>query len=216
MLQDVIENEYNIQLSKIYEQTLQYQDTNALQMQYLQQAMMHMSFNVMNLKAELENAVKEKATPLLKDSTEPMDWEWTPPSHTPLTDLIAKFELVVKTGGLTPKIPEQDADEKEREQRAGSIPPPTPKATLGAIQGTSRKRNKVTDYLPLGLGGSGGDGPPKKPKGKKTVGGGNPGDSSDNSDSDPSDNEGELPKVKITSEKLLAKYISMMISDQKY
>ena len=36
MLQDVIENEYNIQLSKIYEQTLQYQEANALQMQYLQ------------------------------------------------------------------------------------------------------------------------------------------------------------------------------------
>ena len=73
MLQDVIKNEYNIQLSKIYEQTLQYQEANALQMQYLQQAMMHMSYNVMNLKAELENTVKEKATPLLKDSTEPMD-----------------------------------------------------------------------------------------------------------------------------------------------
>ena len=93
---------------------------------------MHMSFNVMNLKVELENAVKEKATPLLEDSTEPMDWEWTPPSHTPLKNLIAEFELEVKTGGFTPKIPEQDADEKAREQREGSIPPPTPKATLGA------------------------------------------------------------------------------------
>ena len=112
MLQDVIENEYNIQLSKIYEQTLQYQEANALQMQYLQQAMIHMSFNVMNLKAELENAVKEKATPLLEDSTEPMDWEWTPPSHTPLKDLISEFELEVKTGGFNPKIPELDADEK--------------------------------------------------------------------------------------------------------
>ena len=75
MLQDVIQNEYNIQLSKIYKETLQYQEANALQMQYLQQPIMHMSFNVMNQKAELENAGKEKATPLLEDSTEPMDWE---------------------------------------------------------------------------------------------------------------------------------------------
>ena len=75
MLQEMIENEYNIQLSKIYEQTLQYKEANALQMQYLQQAMMHMSFNVMNLKAELENASKDKLTPLVEDSTEPMDWE---------------------------------------------------------------------------------------------------------------------------------------------
>ena len=73
---------------------------------------MHISFNVMNLKAELENVVKEKATPLLEDSTEPMDWEWTPPSHTPLKYLIAEFELEVKTGGFTPTIPEQDADDK--------------------------------------------------------------------------------------------------------
>ena len=194
MLQDVIENEYNIQLSKIYEQTLQYQEANALQMQYLQQAMMHMSYNVMNLKGELENAVKEKATPLLEDSTEPMDWEWIPPSHTLLKDLIAEFELEVKTAGFTSKIPEQDADEKSREQRAGSFPPPMPKATLGASQGTSRKRNKVTEDLPQELGGSGGDGPPKKPKGKKTAGGGDPGDSSDNSDSNPSDNEGNSRK----------------------
>ena len=130
--------------------------------------------------------------------------------------MIAEFELEDKIGGFTPKIPEQDADEKPREQRPGSILPPTPKATLGASQGTSRKRNKVTEDLPQGLGRSGGDGPPKKPKGKKTAGGGDPGDSSDNSDSDPNDNECALPKVKIISEKLLAKYISAMIRDQKH
>ena len=145
-----------------------------------------------------------------------MDWEWIPPSHTPLKDLILSFKLEVKTGGFTPKFPEQDADEKAREQRAGSIPPPIPKAMLGARQGTSRKRNKVTTDMPQGLGSSGGDGPPKKPTGNKTAGGGNARESTDNSDSDPSDNEGELPKVKIKSEKLLAKYISAMIKDLKH
>ena len=87
---------------------------------------------------------------------------------------------------------------------------------VGDSQGTSRKRNKVTEHLSQRLGSSGGDGPPKKPKGKKRAGGGDPGDSSDNSDSDPSDNEGELPKVKITSEQLLAKYIIAIIKDQKH
>ena len=216
ILQDVIENEDNIQLSKIYEQTLQYQEANAFHMQYLQQAMMHMFLNVMNLKAELENAVKERATPLLEDSTEPMHREWTPPTHSAPKDLITKFELEVKTGGFTPEIPEQDADEKAREQRAGSIPPPTPKATLRASQGTNGKRNNITEDLLQGLVGSGSDGPPKTLKGKWTAGGGDPGDSSDNSDSDPSDNEGELPKVKIISEKLLAKYISAMIRNQEH
>ena len=117
---------------------------------------------------------------------------------------------------MTPKIPQQDADKKAREQRASSILPPTPKATLGASQSTSRKRNKVIEDLPHGLGGNGGDGPLRKPKGKKTAGGGDPGDSSDNSDSHSNDNEGELPKVKITSEKLLAKYSSAMIRFQKH
>ena len=88
--------------------------------------------------------------------------------------------------------------------------------TLGASQGTSHKHNKVTEDLPQGLGGSGGGGPRKKPKGKKTASGADPGDSSDNSDRDPSDNEGELPKVMITSEKLLVKYLSAMIKDQKH
>ena len=118
---------------------------------------MYMSFNMMNMKVELENTFKEKVTPLPGDSTEPMDWEWTPPSHTPCKNIIAEFELEVKIGGFTTKIPEQDTDEKAREQRAGSIPPPTPKATLGASQDTSRKHNKVTEDLPLGLCGSGSD-----------------------------------------------------------
>ena len=71
--------------------------------------------------------------------------------------------------------------------------------TLGASQGTSRKRNKVTEDQPQGFDGSGSDSTPKKPRRKKTKGGGNPGDSFDNSNSDPSDNEGDLPKVKIIS-----------------
>ena len=44
-----MENEFNIQLNKIYEQTLQYQDAKALQMHYMQQAMKHMTLNVVNL-----------------------------------------------------------------------------------------------------------------------------------------------------------------------
>ena len=67
-----MENEFNIQLSKIYEQTLQYQDANALQMHYMQQTMMHMTLNVVNLRAELEQAVKAITIPVLEDR-EPMD-----------------------------------------------------------------------------------------------------------------------------------------------
>ena len=48
-----------------------------------------------------------------------------------------------------------------------------------------------------------------------SAAGGNPDDSSDNSDSDPSDNEGELPKKKLTSNQLLHKYVKAIIADQK-
>ena len=129
-------------------------------------------------------------------------------------ELSYDFDTEAHEGIWKPKAHEQSANEKLREQRAGSLPPPTPKAILGASQHTSRKRNKVNKDLPEGLLGSGGDGLPKKPKGKKTSGGSDPDDSSDNSDSDPRDNEGQLPKVKIISQKLLVKYISTMIKDQ--
>lgn len=70
-----------------------------------------MTFTVINLKAELQNTVQTQATQLNEDSTEPIDWEWTPPSHRALEVLIGKFEAKVKIGDCTSKIPKQDADE---------------------------------------------------------------------------------------------------------
>ena len=72
-VQKILENEFNIQLSKIYTQTLQYQDTNALQMHYMQQAMMHMTLNVVNVRAELEQAVKALTVTPVIEGGEPMD-----------------------------------------------------------------------------------------------------------------------------------------------
>ena len=110
------------------------------------------------------------------------------------------FETRAEKGKLVPKNPEKTTDEKAREERAGSLPLPTPKAKLGTSQDTSRKRSKVSKDLLEGLGGGSGSGPLKNTG--KAAGGGDPGDSSDNTDSDPSDNKGELLKVKIISEKL--------------
>ena len=174
---------------------------------------MHMTLNVMNLRAELEQAVKAITTPVLED-TEPMEWEWTQEDPKGLINLVKDFETKAEKGKLVPKTPEKTTDEKAREERAGSLPPPTPKAKLGTSKNTSRKRSKVSKDLPEGLGGGSGSRPPKNSE--KAAGGRDPGDSSDNTDSDPSNNEGELPKVKIKSEKLLAKYISAMIKDQKH
>ena len=216
MLQDIIENEYNVELCKINDKILQYQEASALQMQYLQQAIMHMSLNVMALKAELENPVKTNAIARVEDRSEPMDWEWTSPAPIKPKNLVTDFDIEATEGVWTPKAAEQVASEKAREQRAGSFPPSTPQVTLGASLSTRRKRNNVNKDLQAELGGSGGERPPKKPKGEKTAGGGGPGGSTHNSDSDPSDNKGELPKVKIALENLLAKHISAMIKDQRH
>lgn len=50
----------------------------------------------------------------------------------------------------------------------------------------------------------------------KVASGSDLGDSFDNSDSDSRNNKEELPKVKITSKMLLARYISALIKDQKH
>ena len=108
-IQDIMENEFNIQLSKIYEQTRQYQDANALQMHYMQQAMMHMTLNVVNLRTELEQAVKAITTPVLEDA-EPMDWEWTRQEPKRVENLVKDFETRAEKGKLVPKTPEKTTD----------------------------------------------------------------------------------------------------------
>ena len=64
-----------------------------------------------------------------------------------------------------------------------------------------------------GTGASGSGGGRSNPLPKKKAAAGNPGDSSDDRDSDP--NVGQPPKKKITSEKLLEKYITAIIKDHK-
>lgn len=113
MLQDITENEYNVQLSKIYEQTLQSQEASALQMQYLQLHMMHMSFHIIGLNVVLDNGVKTRVISIVKDSIEPMDWEWTSPAPMEVKNLVTDFDTESQEGVLTLKAIKRDADEKE-------------------------------------------------------------------------------------------------------
>ena len=98
-----------------------------------------------------------------------------------------------------------------RSQREGTIPPPTPGATLGASESTSRRQSSTFDQGNPNAGGSGGGKGNIPPR--NTAGAGNPGDSSDDSNSDPE--VGKPPKEKATSEKLLEKYIDAMIRNHK-
>ena len=111
-VQDIMENKFNIQLSKIYEQTLQYQDANALQMHYMQQAMIHITLNMVNLRAELEQAVKAITTPVLKDA-EPMDWEWTREEPKRVENLVKDFETRAEKGKLVPKTQKRQQTKKQ-------------------------------------------------------------------------------------------------------
>ena len=125
-----------------------------------------------------------------------------------------KLERQVKKGKktLTPnENPEDKADRDARARCRGTVPPSTSGAALGPTENPGRQRS--TTLTNAASGGSGGGAPLKKPK--KSAVGGNPDDSSDNSDGDLSDNEGELPKKKLTSNQLLHKYLKAMIADQK-
>ena len=165
----------------------------------------------MALKAELEASLKATTMLLIKESSEIMNCEWTLPNLKPLMNILAAFKEWVKNEKLVPKDTDKDADQLVREERQGSLPPPLPTSKLGTSKSTSCKRTKVTSDQPVEQGSGGGSGSLKNTG--KVASSGDLSDSSYNTDSDASDNEWELLKVKIISEKLLAKYISVIIKD---
>ena len=93
-------------------------------MHYMQQAMIHMTLNLVNLRAELDQVVKAITILVLEDA-EPMDQEWTRSEPKVVINLIKDFEAKAEKGKLVPKTPEIISDKKVREERAGSLPPPT-------------------------------------------------------------------------------------------
>ena len=181
-------------------------------MQYIQMAPMHMTMLVIECKNLMETQIK---TVSIKDedAADPMERQWDPPSK-PLPPLLEHFTQQVNNnvGQLIPIEDVMEASARNaRSQREGTIPPPTPGATRGASESTSRKRSSTFNPGNLNAGGSGG-GKGNIPT-RNTAGAGNPGDSSDDSDSNPE--IGKPPKKKVTSQKLLEKYIEAMIKDHK-
>ena len=151
-----------------------------------------------------------------------MEWEWTQPVTKALPHLVHIFKSEEANQRW---IPWDDYTEQmdwdARSQRDGTIASPTPGASLGTGESASRKRSSTLrgtggGYgIPGmdGTGASGSGGGRGNPPPKKIAAAGNPGDSSDDSDSDP--DVGQPPKKKITSEKLLEKYITAIIKDHK-
>ena len=159
-------------------------------------ATMHMTMLVIECKNLMETQIK--TVPIKdEDAADPIEWQWDPPSK-PLPPLLEHFTQQVNNnmGQLTPIEDVMEASARNaRSQREGTIPPPTPSATLGASESTSRKRSSTFDEGNPNAGGS--DGGKGHIAPRNTAGAGNPGDSSDDSDSDPE--VGKLPKKKVTS-----------------
>ena len=107
--------------------------------------------------------------------------------------------------------PEDKADRDARARQGSTAPPPTLGVALCPTENTGRQRS--TTLTNTASGSSGHGTPPKQPQ--KSAAGGNSDDCSDHLHSDPSDNEGELPKNKLTSNQLLHKYMKAMIADQE-
>ena len=151
-----------------------------------------------------------------------MEWEWTQPVTKALPHLVHIFKSEEANQRW---IPWDDYTEQmdwdARSQRDGTIASPTPGASLGTGESAIRKRSSTLRgtggaYGILGIdgtGASGRGGGRGNPPPKKTAAAGNQGDSSDDSDRDPV--VGQPPKEKITSEKLLEKYITAIIKHHK-
>ena len=210
MLQHFLKVEINEQLSHIHDIAIRYQEANAIQIGYLQQAVYNMTIHTFDLRVQLIAALTE-TPPTEKDGEDSMDWEWTPKPLS-IPDLAINLKNKIKKGKsqYTPtEDPGDAADRAARSQRGGTVPPLTPKGSLGSSENTGRKwRTTLTSKKGSGAGAS-----PKKPREPGT--GGDPSDSSNDSDSDASNNPYELPKKKLTSEDLLHKYVKAIAQDYK-
>ena len=171
---------------------------------------------VLEIKTEFEKAVKNITIPTtVIVGDQEMDWEYTlPQKHIP--DLMGYFQarllkltLVLNQSEAGDSAASAYGETHNREAQAareGTIPPAIPGATLGASQSAPRpfgytgKGNGVA-------GGSGGGLPPRGPPPRRHD------DSFSDSDSDPSDDEGQPKKKRLTSRKLLKKYITTMVKD---
>ena len=82
-----------------------------------------------------------ETSPIEKDGEDSMDWEWTP-KPLPISDLAIDLKNKIKKGKsqYTPaEDPGDAADRAARSQRGGTVPPPTPKGSLGCSENTGRK-----------------------------------------------------------------------------
>ena len=93
---------------------------------------------------ELRNAIMKPLNTIPeieKDNRDTMDWEWTPDPK-PVANLATNLENKIRKGKikLTPaKDPADEANRAARSRRGGTVPPPTPKGSLGFSQNTGRK-----------------------------------------------------------------------------
>ena len=78
LLQAGIKEELERQLGQIYNQASQYQEPNMVHLQFVQQAMDHITMLVLEIKFELEKVMKETTIPVtVLAGDQDMDWEWT-------------------------------------------------------------------------------------------------------------------------------------------
>ena len=76
LLQAGIKEELEKQLGQIYNQASQYQEANMVHLQFVQQAMYHMIMLVLEIKSELESAIKDTMIPVaVIEGDQDMDWE---------------------------------------------------------------------------------------------------------------------------------------------
>ena len=77
ILQHFVQVEINEQLSHIHDVAIKYQEANAIQIEFVLQAVYNMTIHILDLRAQLMAALTKTPT-TENDGEDYMDWEWTP------------------------------------------------------------------------------------------------------------------------------------------
>ena len=159
LIQHFLRIEINEQLNQIHDMAIRYQEANTLQIRYLQQAVYNMTIHMFDVQNAMIVALNNMLE-IVKDCTDLMDWEWTPDLK-PVANLATDPENKIWKGKIKLTLFEGCIDAVDREarsRRGGTVPPPTPKGSLGSSQNTGRKgRTTLTSKQ-----GNSGGAPPKK------------------------------------------------------
>ena len=181
--QSILGKYLNREVKTIQPRSYELKQVTRIQFSYLQWATQFLVQTTLEVRTEIQNALKEVKTPPSDDA---MEWEWIPITHEWLPDLEADLQAKLANKTFTQKEEDSEDEQDRRDRRClkGTQPPPVPSSSLGTT-----KSNKPNRTWKMSLGARG-NRPPSPPP---TVGRGQGGDPDCLDGDSSSDDDGRLP-----------------------